>query len=169
MVNTTIDMDNNNGNSDGKNGKDGFKDDEEYGDDGDDDDDEDDDNDDGGDNDDKNNNATDSEESDNGKGENDGIVSATSLDERFYAAIDSLRNKWEKVDIEYGFPGLVVPKKVTNKETTELIFLCCHNKCGQFHLENCTVLRNCYNRYWIIDSTASYSCLEFLRLYFFEG
>ena len=45
--------------------------------------------------------TTDSEESDNGKGKNDaGIGSVICLDERFYAAIDILRNTCEKADIK---------------------------------------------------------------------
>ena len=123
LVNATI-LDNNNGNKDGKDGKDGSKDDDN---DGDDNNDEDDDND-GDDNDgdknnnadgdvdvdDKNNNATDREECDNGNGENDGIDSP-GLDERVYLAIDTLRTKCEKANIEYGILGLVVPEKVTDK------------------------------------------------------
>ena len=124
VANAAIYMDKNN--DSGKNSKDGkdvSKDDEGYDADGDDDDGEDDDNDDGGDNDDINNNATNSEESDNRKGENDGTGSATGLDERAYAAIDILRNKFGNADIECGVLGLVVPKEVTNKELTKLSFL----------------------------------------------
>ena len=87
VVNTMIDMDNN---SDGD--KDGSKYNNDY-DDGDDEDEEDDNNDDGEDNDDENNNATDSEESDDRKGKIDtGISLFIGLDERVYAAINTLRN-----------------------------------------------------------------------------
>ena len=165
VLNVTIDMDNNNGGD--KDSKDWSKEDEDYGD-GDDDDNEDNDNDDGEDNDDKNINATDSEESDDGKGENDEIDSATALYKRFYTATKKLRNKCEKADIECGILGLVVPKKVTNKEPIELSIICCHNKYGQLHLKNCTVLDNCCHRYWTIDSTASYSGLAFLRCCFLK-
>ena len=166
MVNETIDMDNNN--DDDKDGKDGSKDDEDYND-GDDADDEDNDNDDGKDNDDKNKNVTDSEVLDDGKGKNDGIGSAIGLAGRVYAAIDTLRNKCKKVDIECSVLGLVVPKKITDKEPTELIFLCCHNKCGQFHLGNFTVLDNCCHRYCTIDLIASYLCLAFYATIFESG
>ena len=94
VVNTTIDMDNNNDGD--KNGKDGSKDNEYY-DDEDDDNDEDDENDDGEENDNKNNDATDREESDDEKWKNDGIGSAIVLDKRVHAAIDTLRNKCEKI------------------------------------------------------------------------
>ena len=61
-----------------------------------------------------------------------------------------------------------MPKKVTDKKPTKLSFLCCHNKCAQFHLENCNALDNCCHQYWTINLTASYSCLAFLRCCFLK-
>ena len=49
------------------------------------------------------------------KGKNDRIDSIIGLEKRVCAAIDTLRNKYEKADTEYGVLGLVVPKKVTDK------------------------------------------------------
>ena len=57
-----------------------------------------------------------------------------------------------KTDIEYGVLSLVAPKKVTDKEPTDLIFLCYHNECGWFHLEKYNAIDNCCHRYWIIES-----------------
>ena len=139
VVNATI-MDNNNGDKDGKDGKDGSKDndnDEDDDDNEDDDNDEDDDDDDKNNNtdeddndDDKNDNATDGKECDDRNGEYNNLVSS-GLEKRVYSTIETLRTKCEKANIECGFLGLVVRKKVTDKEPTEMSFLCCHNKYGQ--------------------------------------
>ena len=91
------------------------------------------------------------------------MIGSADLDERVYSMIDTLKRKYKKVNIECGVLGLVVPKQATNKEPTELSFLCCHNKCGQFLLENCTMIDNCCHHWWSTDLSASYSCLVFLR------
>ena len=138
VVNATI-MDNNNGDKDGKDGKDGSKDDAN---DRDEDDDEDDDND----GEDDDNDDDKGEECDDGNGENDGMIGSGGLDKRVYSAIDTLKRKCEKANIECGVLGLVVPKKVTDKEPTELSILFCNNNYGRFLLENYTMLDNCCHR-----------------------
>ena len=50
------------------------------------------------------------------------MIVSDGLDERINSAIETLKNKCEKANIECGFPGLAVPKKVTDKETTEFSF-----------------------------------------------
>ena len=80
------------------------------------------------DNDDDNNNETGSQESDDRHAKKvtsiaSNATSFVDLDKRVYASIDLLRKKYEKVDIEYGILGLVVPKKVTDRELLQLSFL----------------------------------------------
>ena len=91
------------------------------------------------------------------------MIGSGGLDERVYSAIDTLKRRCEKANIECGVLGLVVPKKVTNKEPTELSFLCCHNNYGRLHLENCNMLDNYCHRWWTIGLATSYSSLGFLR------
>ena len=160
MVNATI-MDNNNGGKDGKDGKDGSKDDANDGDNNDDEDDENDWEDD--------NDVDKGVECDDRNGEHDGMIVSADLDERVYSVIDTLKRKCEKSNIECGVLCLVVPKQVTNKEPTELSFLCCHKNYGRFLLENFTMLNNCCHRWWTTDSSASYSCLVFLRCCVFKA
>ena len=89
------------------------------------------------------------------------------LDERINDAVITLKRECQKAKIDCGVLALLGPKKGTDKELTELSFLCCHNNCGWFHLENYTMLNNCCHRWLTIHSAASYSSLVFLRCYFF--
>ena len=70
------------------------------------------------------------------------MIGSGGLDERINDAVRMLKRECQKAKINCGVLALLVPKKGIDKELTELRFLYCHNNCGRFHLENCTILDN---------------------------